>query len=154
MQHTVVEAPKRPLRATLKRKSKLTTAEVKKKAKKAKTITWYKKELDRLFSLYVRGKYKKECYTCGYQGKLQCGHFVSRMYLATRWDEDNCRPQCQMCNLWGKGMTLEFEERLITELGIERVQQMKDLRKQVLKLDKVFYEQWISHYTEAVRLLQ
>ncbi len=66
------------------------------------TISWYKKKLDTIFSIYIRTKHSDcdgvvKCFTCGASKvikKIQNGHFVSRQYLATRWEEDNCRPQC------------------------------------------------------------
>lgn len=145
----IVIVKRKPRKGTLGRgtsKKRVNKPKVKSKKKKEKTITWYKKELDRLFSLYIRAKYEKKCYTCGYVGKLQCGHFVSRQYLATRWDESNARPQCQMCNIWGKGMYTDFEEHLIREIGSERVQALKDKRKELWKLDRAFYEENIARY--------
>ena len=63
------------------------------------------------------------------------GDFVSRQYLVTRWDEDNCRPQCVGCNLWGRGQLLDFEENLTNELGKEKVEALKESRHLILKLD-------------------
>lgn len=117
------------------------------KKKKPPTISKLKKKLDTLFSLYIRGKYPKECYTCGNTGvRLQNGHFVTRMYLATRWEEDNCRPQCRVCNCMRQGMPIDFEERLRKELGNERVEEMKASRKQITKLDEAYYLENIAKY--------
>jgi len=119
------------------------------KAKKVKlpSLSKLKRETDRLHSLFIRDKYPKECYTCGAKGKtLQCGHFISRLYLATRWEEDNTRPQCVGCNIWGNGKVLDFEERLFKEIGPERVQALKDKRKELWKLNRTFYQEKIAHY--------
>ncbi len=97
----------------------------KKRASKTPSVSKLKKEADRVFSLYIRQKYANhegniKCYTCPYVGtvkKLQCGHFVSRFYLDTRYDERNCRPQCITCNIWRKGRTPEFAALLKEELG-------------------------------------
>lgn len=80
-------------RTPLKRSTK---PKVKSKSKKRqKTQAQLKKLLDSIFSVYIRQKYPAECYTCGKKDvSLQCGHFISRSYLATRFDENNCRPQC------------------------------------------------------------
>ncbi len=119
---------------------------------KKKSLSKYKKELDAIFSKYIRAKYKKECYTCGVTGKaLQCGHFVSRLYLATRWDESNCRPQCVGCNIWGAGKPLDFEERLKEELGVDVVEEMKARRKQLLNPTRTFYEEQIDLYTAKLK---
>lgn len=153
-----------PKRTPLKRKTSLkakTTLrspklpQVKKKTQNlTRTLAWLKKELDRVFSLYVRTIHSdsngnNRCYTCGKLGTIktmQCGHFVSRQYLATRWDENNCRIQCVGCNVYGNGKPLDFEERLKKELGDETVENMKKSRHQVLKLDRQWYEEKIAHY--------
>lgn len=81
-----------------------------------------KKRLDRVFSLYIRNKYAREgylkCYTCGVTKEIKsmhCGHFVSRSHLYTRFDEDNVRPQCVGCNIFGNGKTAVFATRLERE---------------------------------------
>lgn len=120
---------------------------------KAVPISRLKRSLDAIFSIYIRTKYGKTCYTCGGSGTLQCGHFISRSYLATRWDESNARPQCIGCNIWGHGKFLDFEEHLVRELGIERVQELKDARKQLIKPTRKFYTDLILLYTEKVKEL-
>jgi len=114
--------------------------------KKVKTQAQLKKELDAIFSIYVRQKYEKSCYTCNKIGTLQCGHFISRQYLATRWDENNCRPQCIGCNIFGNGKPLDFEERLKKDLGSEYVEIMKASRHISLKLDRHWYTAEIEKY--------
>ena len=124
------------------------------KKAKPKTQAWLKKELDRVFSIYIRQKFSDSdgnntCYTCGKAGTIktmQNGHFVSRQYLATRWDENNCRIQCCGCNLFGNGKPLDFEERLKKELGGDFVEEMKQTRHQSLKLDRNWYKAEIEKY--------
>lgn len=125
-----------------------------KQAKKpnTKTQAWYKKELDRVFSLYIRAKYPKQCYTCGkIDTSLQCGHFVSRQYLATRWDENNCRPQCVGCNIYGNGKPFDFEENLKKELGAEFIETMKASRHISLKIDTHWYIAEIDKYKDLLK---
>ena len=121
------------------------------KSPKAKTTAQLKKELDRVFSLYIRKIHPHQCYTCGKtEGPMQCGHFVSRQYLATRWSEDNCRPQCWGCNGFGNGKLLDFEEKLKSELGGNYVEVMKATRHQTLKLDRHWYLEKIAHYKALI----
>lgn len=121
------------------------------KMKRPKSLSSLKKELDRVFSLYIRAKYPRRCFTCGkVDGQLQCGHFVSRSYLVTRWDENNCRPQCVGCNIWGYGKPLDFEENLKKELGEEFVETMKASRHKILKLSQDWYETKIAHYKSVI----
>lgn len=69
---------------------------------KAKTITQLRKQADVLFSKMVRmrdcdGYGFGECITCGVKKawkEAHCGHFQSRRFPATRWDEMNCNLQC------------------------------------------------------------
>lgn len=95
----------------------------KSKKDKKKTISQLKKFLDTLFSEYVRRKYSDSdgfvrCYTCGRYGHwktMQNGHFVSRAYLPTRYDERNCRVQCVGCNVFGGGQIPKYAKRLEDE---------------------------------------
>lgn len=113
-----------------------------------------KKKLDAIFSKYIRAKYPKVCYTCNKPNdRLQCGHFISRKHLPTRWSEDNCRPQCWGCNGYGKGMPLEFEEKLVAEYGREFIDKMKASRHQTLKLDREWYEEKIAYYENELSTL-
>lgn len=81
-------------------------------------------DLDRVFSRYIRIKYADEsgyvsCFTCDYPPmhftRIQCGHFIPRTHLATRWMEDNCRPQNVHCNCDLYGNLEVFKERLEAE---------------------------------------
>lgn len=129
--------------------------------RKSKTQAQLKKELDKIFSLYVRTIHSdamgnNTCYTCGKAGTIKtmhCGHFVSRQYLATRWHENNCRIQCAGCNLFGNGKPLDFEERLKKELGNEYVEKIKASRHQSLKLDRNWYLKQIELYKEKLAII-
>ena len=122
--------------------------------KRPKTQAQLKKLLDAIFSKYIRAKYPKRCYTCGKQGvSLQCGHFIARSYLATRFDEDNCRPQCVGCNIFGGGKPLDFEENLIAEIGRKRVELLKKSRHQITKHTPDWYEKQIDTYQTLLEAL-
>ena len=73
------------------------------KKKPERKLRLIKKEADSWFSLYIRLKNSDwrgytTCYTCGhvshYKKGMQCGHFASRRFLNTRFDEENVRVQC------------------------------------------------------------
>lgn len=132
----------------VKTPAKRTVAPRKTRVTGQRSLAKLKKELDRVFSIHIRSKYPKVCYTCGKQEvTLQCGHFIPRQYLATRWSEDNCRPQCIGCNLFGNGQLLDFEEHLKRELGGDFVEQMKLTRHQIIKLDRNWYENEIKKFS-------
>jgi Bacteriophage Lambda NinG protein. len=80
--------------------------------------------LDKIVSIYVRTIYSKNgycrCYTCEAKGlikEMDCGHFVKRGYMNTRWDLDNLRVQCTRCNRFLDGNQDEFIARLSLEMG-------------------------------------
>jgi hypothetical protein len=81
------------------------------------------KKLDANFSLYMRLKYANkngivDCYTCGksyHYKKIQNGHFISRKHYSTRWNENNCRPQCYSCNVMKYGEQYKFGVALNNE---------------------------------------
>jgi len=68
--------------------------------------------LDKWFSLYVRMRDASEfnnfgrCCSCGRVISFEesdCGHFISRDRIATRWDERNAHAQCRNCNRFRSG---------------------------------------------------
>ncbi len=147
-------------KATLPLKKRATghTKANKRTSGSSKTTAKLKKELDSVFSQFVRLKHANKdgtvaCYTCGkvkHWREMQNGHFISRQYLVTRWNEDNCRVQCVGCNMFGDGKPLDFEENLKKELGDEHVELMKKSRHAILKLDRTFYETEIAFYKKRI----
>lgn len=126
-----------------------------------KSISKLKKELDKWFSLYIRLKYSNRgmcrCYTCHkpfHYKDLHCGHFIPRHILITRWDENNCRPQCVGCNIYGNGKFLDFEEHLVKDIGASSVMALKASRTRVFKINGSWYISTINHYKQAVLELQ
>lgn len=65
------------------------------------------RKLDKVFSEYIRLRDSKpynfryfRCISCGqikpYE-QMDCGHFIGRTHMATRFDEENCHGECRMC---------------------------------------------------------
>jgi hypothetical protein len=85
-----------------------------------KSASKLKKELDDIFSKFIRERDKHICYTCGIQmepSDSQCGHFRSRTHLITRFDEVNCHAQCENCNEYLKGNLKVYAYRLDRDYG-------------------------------------
>lgn len=131
---------------------------VRKRPKKPKipSISKLIKEADRLWSLIVRqnaypkDKEIKYCYTCNHPShwkKMHNGHYLSRYYKAARWNEDNCRIQCMMCNLWKRGDPIAFRQNLVEEIGEARVLAVEKLRDAPLKLSREYLEELIKSLT-------
>lgn len=107
------------------------------------------KKLDKVFSEYIRRKWADhtglvQCITCGgYYDfkKIQAGHYISRKYHGTRWDEENTRPQCWACNAkhMGNGRSDVFALYLISYYG-------KNILKKLNK-KKINYGVYAPKYT-------
>lgn len=82
-------------------------------------------DLDYVFSLFIRHKYADKhgmvkCFTCPVVlpiKDIQNGHYKKRGHKATRFLEQNCRPQCPNCNklhnedesIYKKALEFEYE---------------------------------------------
>ena len=109
------------------------------------------KKLDAMFSIYIRRRYSmndiSKCVTCGKEdhwSKLQCGHFMSRKHISTRWNEDNCQVQCAGCNVFRYGEQYLFSQYLGNNLSEELHKQSKE----ICKFTDVELQDMIAHYTK------
>tara|TARA_R110000737_G_scaffold130249_1_gene162333 strand:+ start:259 stop:669 length:411 start_codon:yes stop_codon:yes gene_type:complete len=127
-----------------------------------KTISKLKKELDKWFSLYIRlrntdNNGNNQCCTCGTIDnwkKLQCGHFVSRKHLATRFHEMNCFPQCVSCNIFKYGEQWKFGQFLDRNLGEGVSEELVILGHTIFKISRIDYEEKITYYKSLVEKLK
>lgn len=111
------------------------------------SLNYLIEDLDIVFSQYIRCKYADkngmvECYTSGtkhHWTKIQNGHYISRSSLATRWLEDNCRPQSKYdnCRLNGNievfAKNLEKDKPGITDYLLEQSRQITKPTREELK---------------------
>ena len=128
-----------------------------------KTISKLKKELDKWFSLYIRLRDADElgfiqCFTCGrfknYKSGMQNGHFQSRSFLATRFDEENCQPQCVGCNMFKQGEQYKFALNLDAKYGEGKAEELELLARTTVKLTRYDYEEKIGYYKDLVEKLK
>jgi hypothetical protein len=123
---------------------------------KKPTMAHLKKTLDSVFSKYIRQKYAQnglvKCYTCTTTKsveEMQNGHWIPRNNLATRFSEENCRPQCVACNMFQKGKPDVFAVNLLQE-GVDIVALQKT-RYDIFKVDRQWYEEMIKKYQELLK---
>jgi len=116
-------------------------------AKKKPTISKLKKELDKVFSQYVR--LASADHTEKHWKEIQAGHFMSRKHSATRWHLDNVKPQCVKCNMFSQGEQYRFGQ----ELGDEVAQEMEYLSKTTMKLNVSDLQEEIARYKELLKQL-
>jgi 5-methylcytosine-specific restriction endonuclease McrA len=132
---------------------KRSTGQIEGNKRKFKTVSKLKKELDRVFSIYIRQRDNGQCFTCPKKDdykKMQCGHFVPRQYLAVRWDERNCNCQCYACNMLYGGQGATYAIRLAQKYGQETVDYLESQRWVSVKLDTIWYEEQIAKYKTLI----
>lgn len=100
---------------------------------KAKTRSYYVKQLDKAFSSYFRQSQADKngnvtCYTCGnvmHWKESQTGHFFTRGRYPTRWDEANTRIQDYRCNVALNGNYIVFTRKILAEIGEEALDELE-----------------------------
>ena len=78
-----------------------------------------------------------------------CGHYMGRKNLSTRWEPDNANPQCRNCNSWLSGNIEVYTERL----GIELAEELEIEAKKTIKWDNHELEQMLELYKKINKCL-
>jgi hypothetical protein len=112
-----------------------------------------KAKADKYFSQYIRLKHSIngvcECVTCGERfdwKRIHCGHFMSRRYQATRFDEKNCAPQCVSCNTYHQGRQFRFAKWIDKTYGDGTADSLEQKSKMLCKRTKQDYEYIAGEY--------
>jgi hypothetical protein len=117
------------------------------------------KKLDKVFSLWVRMKDadhtgQVDCFTCGvsknWKYEMDAGHFQSRGKYATRWHEDNVKPQCKRCNGFRGGEQYQFA----LNLGKDLADDLVFLSNQSVRFTNDELLEKIKYYTHLVDLMK
>ena len=132
-----------------------------KRASKVKSVSNLIKEADAVFSQYIRRKYAdRDGMVKSFTGnevkhwkQMHCGHYLSRMYKAMRWDEDNARPQSMAENIWKHGNPIEFRINLVAEIGEDRVKALEAKRHGVFRSTREHIQGIIDHYKALLETL-
>ena len=121
---------------------------------------------DDAFSDYIRLSYSNEngickCSTCDFTDLwkyLDNGHYRSRDSRSTRWEEENCSPQCKACNKYGKGggvgEKVKHAEFLDKKHGEGTADRMIKLSHEVRIYNRVELITMILHYRLKVKELK
>lgn len=121
--------------------------------------------LDRWFSKYIRLRDSfvsngELFFRCISYGKIKsydeadCGHYINRGHMSTRFDEDNCHAQCKFCNRFDEGNIYNYRERLVNKIGLSRVLLLEAKKNQTCKLGDFELKALISHYKAEVKKLE
>lgn len=139
---------------TLKSEPKL-----KKTPAQRKSISILKKEADKYFSIATRYRFSNddgtaECVTCGVRKpvkQLQCGHFMSRRFNSTRFEERNTAPQCVACNMFRSGEQYKFSLFIEDYYGKGTAEELRALAQRIHKFTREELEQIVSDSKETIK---
>lgn len=118
-------------------------------------------KLDTVFSLYIRLRdvmpngYVR-CIACGRIKKFEevdCGHFHSRIHMATRYDEDNCNAECRFCNRMSADHIIGYSQNLVKKIGQTRFDYLNVKAHSTKHYMDSELEQMIEHYKQEVKKL-
>ena len=120
-----------------------------------------KKKLDRLFSKFIKlrdsGTDFFKCISCGQvkpNNQFNAGHYWSRRYMSTRYDEKNVNGQCVYCNLHLKGHIQGYTQGLIKKYGENVLQELEIKKNNVCKMGEFEFTLLIDEYKEKIKDLK
>lgn len=131
------------------------------KKKRSPSIKTLKRKLDDVFSVFIRLRDSDtngycKCISCGdihYYKDVDCGHFVNRSHMGTRYSEKNCNAQCRSCNRFDEGNNIGYTRGLINKYGIKILSEL-EVKKHTQTFMKPFdYEVLIDHYKKEINSL-
>ena len=119
-----------------------------------------KAKLDKVFSEYIRKRDTRngvfKCISCGrllpYE-QADCGHYINRKHMSTRFDEMNCNAQCRSCNRFDEGNIQGYRRGLVALYGEQQVTLLEAKKHNLRKYSDFEYEALIKHYKEEIKKL-
>lgn len=123
---------------------------------KSKSLSWYKKQLWKVFSAFIKARDKGICFTCGRKARgsgYHAGHFIKASIggLALYFSEINVHGQCYNCNINLDGNQYEYGIRL----GLKKVKFLysEKLKRKGEIWSRADYEVLTAYYIEALDAL-
>jgi len=121
-----------------------------------------KAKLDRVFSEYIRlrdteGHTKDgffKCVSCGQikpYSQADCGHYIGRQHMATRFNELNCWAQCRKCNRFEEGRKADYRRNLVDRIGEDKVLLLEASQRNTAKISDFEYEELIKFYQQKIK---
>ena len=128
------------------------------RSKKPVPLSKLKKELDRVFSIFIRQRDSDDngfghCVTCGlwkHWKQMDAGHYVPRQDLATRWEQKNVHIQCKRCNGFRGGEPEKMAAYIDSYYGPGISEWMKSLSKQKFRPSKDWLQGAINNYKAKI----
>lgn len=112
--------------------------------KRSKNFKSALKTADQWFSRYIRLRDADctgiaHCVTCNTRKhfkEMDAGHFISRRYMSTRFDEKNVHAQCQKCNKYNSGEQFLYSRHVDVLYGKGTKDQLYKKSQEIKKYTK------------------
>ena len=125
-------------------------------------ISKLKAKLDKVFSQFVRLRDSDDegfgrCITCSksvFYKASDAGHFISRTYLATRFDPRNVNLQCKGCNGFRAGEQYKHGIAINAMYGDDTADKLWEQARTSTKWDRAMYAEAINHFQQSVQRLR
>lgn len=116
------------------------------------------KKLDIIFSKYKRlFNVTKQgyirCFTCNAFltfRQTDCGHYIGRENMSTRYEEKNTEPQCHSCNRFAEGKKDIFAINLQKKYGADILLWLNKKKNEIKQWTATELEELISKYTKLL----
>ncbi len=116
------------------------------------------KRLDKVFSEYIRRRDADSngyvrCISCGmivHWKDADCGHYIPRANMSTRFDERNCNAQCRECNRAKDGNISGYEIGLVRKYGHTIIGVLLEEKWQIRKWSKHALDESIKYYRSQI----
>lgn len=105
------------------------------------SVSLWKKKAWKEFSEWFRRSHADyygitECFTCGnraHWSEHQTGHFIDGRSNSVLFNPEVCEIQCFRCNVRLRGNKDAYAPRMVVKHGLEKVQKMWDLKKEIVQ---------------------
>ena len=125
--------------------------ETREKLAKLKPLKAYADEAQAVFNQWIRERDSHEpCISCGrfHEGQYHAGHYRTRGAANhLRFNEDNCHKQCSPCNNHLSGNIVNYRPRLISKIGIDRVEALENnntphkwTKEELIEIKRIYKE--------------
>ena len=112
------------------------------------------KKADSWFSKYIRIRDADEngyvaCIACGrikHWTKVDCGHFIKRQFMSTRFNEKNCNGECKYCNNFLQGNDINYAIGLEKKYGPGIIEELELAKRNTLHLGQFELKLIAEHY--------
>jgi len=128
---------------------------------KRDTVSYWKDKLDKVFAPYIRQRDgingKGQCISCGELfdiSLLDAGHFRSRKYNATRYDEKNVQLQCRGCNRFNSGEQYKFGIALDEKYGEGTALGLTRKSHEIKKFTVAELKDLHQYYKEKLKIME